>query len=215
MIYSATAAVHAIVLFALSSIIFPGEYVLGDIYNSVLVEGNASFGDTPESIASQWNYSQWYASERNNSLYYMDTDSLWLPVFPRVWDNDSAPVLAIVGTAFLMVLSIRYDQTPSRNQTLKLYYSCGVGFYSLAQSLLLLMRPPLPATVRAQFRSCVSVLRSMIRFHSPAVAQMILMHVSMLWIRTIGTELCGQHSKIPLVGILMLACTRASQFRGH
>ena len=80
---------------------------MGDVYNSVLVEGNTSFGDTPEGIASQWNYSQWYASKRNNSLYYMDTDSLWLPVFPRVWDNDSAPVLAIVGTAFMMVLSMQ------------------------------------------------------------------------------------------------------------
>ncbi|KAL2055855.1 hypothetical protein ABVK25_004099 [Lepraria finkii] len=63
MIYSAAAAVHAIVLFALSSTVFPAEDVLKDIYNSVLVGGKASFGDTPEGIALQWNYSPWYASK--------------------------------------------------------------------------------------------------------------------------------------------------------
>lgn len=89
MIYSAAAAVHAIVLFALSSTVFPAEDVLKDIYNSVLVEGKASFGDTPEGIALQWNYSQWYASKGNNSLYYRDTDSLWLPIFPGVRSSQS------------------------------------------------------------------------------------------------------------------------------
>ena len=119
MIYSASVAVHAIVLLALSSIILPGEDVFGGIYNSVLVGGNTSFKDTPEDIASQWNYSQWYASKRNNSLYYMDTDSLWLPGFPRVWDNDSAPVLAIVGTAFLMVLSMQMWSNTSKKSDAK------------------------------------------------------------------------------------------------
>ena len=119
MIYSATAAVHAIILLASSSTLPPGEDVFGDIYNSVLVEGNASFGDTPEGIASQWNYSQWYASKRINSLYYMDTDSLWLPVFPKVWDYDSAPVLAIVGTAFLMVLSMQMWSNTSKKSDAK------------------------------------------------------------------------------------------------
>ena len=75
MVYSATAAVHAIILVALRTRLVPAD-LSDNIF--VLVEGNTVSG--------------------------LDDDALWLPVLPMAWDNDGDPVLAIVGTAFLILL---------------------------------------------------------------------------------------------------------------
>ena len=78
MAYSATAAVHAIILVALRT-----KLVTADLldYMVVLAEGNTIYG-SDDGTANE----------------------LWLPVLPMAWDNDGDPVLAIVGTAFLILL---------------------------------------------------------------------------------------------------------------
>ena len=78
MAYSATAAVHAIILVALRTKLVPPD--LPD-YMVVLAEGNTIYGSDD-----------------------VTANELWLPVLPMAWDNDGDPVLAIVGTAFLILL---------------------------------------------------------------------------------------------------------------
>lgn len=79
MTYSATAAIHGVVLFAIRSKIYQGHGLKEGYYMEVLVEG---------------------VSESDNTVS--------LPVLPMVWDGDTDAALAITGTAFLTLLPMQY-----------------------------------------------------------------------------------------------------------
>ena len=83
MTYSATAAVHAVVLVAIRTKMVP-QHVM-DKWFSVLAAGSTKSGVRDIS----------------------DPNALWLPIVPMAWDNDGDPVLAIVGTAFLVLLPMQ------------------------------------------------------------------------------------------------------------
>ncbi|KFZ15995.1 hypothetical protein V502_05291 [Pseudogymnoascus sp. VKM F-4520 (FW-2644)] len=57
-----------------------------DNYEVVLVEGTSTWGS-------------WESATQNGPV--------WLPLLPMVWDTDCDPVLAIVGSAFLLLLPIQ------------------------------------------------------------------------------------------------------------
>lgn len=83
MTYSATAAVHAVVLVVVRTRMIP-DFVLNKWF-SILVAGTTRSGV-------------------NDGL---ESDALWLPILPMAWDNDGDPVLAIVGSAFLALLPMQ------------------------------------------------------------------------------------------------------------
>lgn len=83
MTYSATAAVHAVVLVVIRTKMIP-DYVLNKWF-TILVAGTTRSGI-------------------NDGLEF---DPLWLPIVPMAWDNDGDPVLAVVGTAFLALLPMQ------------------------------------------------------------------------------------------------------------
>ena len=84
MTYSATAAIHAIVLLAIRSNMYKGYGLADGSHMRVLVEG------------------------QSNSGYDDGVDgALWLPVLPMVWDSDTDAALAITGTAFLALLPMQ------------------------------------------------------------------------------------------------------------
>ena len=84
MTYSATAAIHAIVLLAIRSNMYSGHGMADGYHMTVLVEGQSTSG-------------------YNDGL----DSALWLPVLPMAWDSDIDAVLAIAGTAFLAILPMK------------------------------------------------------------------------------------------------------------
>lgn len=95
MTYSATAAVHAVVLVTLRTRIAP-KYIFNE-WLTVLVNGTSATGLNDNSGDSP----------------------LWLPILPMAWDNDADPVLAIVGTAFLALLPMQLWSTTFKRSDAK------------------------------------------------------------------------------------------------
>ena len=99
MTYSATAAIHALVLVSIRTKLIPSD--IAD-WMVVLVSGTA--GPSGE-----------FDGTGNHPL--------WLPVIPMAWDNDGDPVLAIVGTAFLVLLPMQiWSNTFKRSNTKSVLY---------------------------------------------------------------------------------------------
>lgn len=84
MTYSATAAVHAIVLVGLRTSIVPSW-----LYEDPMLISASANGT-------------WASGVPN-----VTREGIWLPVLPMAWDNDVDPVLAIVGFAFLALLPMQ------------------------------------------------------------------------------------------------------------
>ena len=87
MIYSSTAAIHAIVLVSIRTKLVP-KYLIEN-YMVILVEGTTQ------------------KSKYSGGFTYNTPGATWLPVLPMAWDNDSDPVLAIIGIAFLVLLPMQ------------------------------------------------------------------------------------------------------------
>ena len=83
MTYSATAAIHALVLVSMRTKLIPSDIANWMV---VLVSGTAG---------------------PSGGVDGTGINPLWLPVIPMAWDNDGDPVLAIVGTAFLVLLPMQ------------------------------------------------------------------------------------------------------------
>ena len=99
MTYSATAAIHAVVLVSIQKKLIPRDIANWMV---VLVEGTA--GPSGEFDGTGHN-------------------GLWLPVVPMAWDNDVDPVLAIVGTAFLVLLPMQiWSNTFKKSPTKSVLY---------------------------------------------------------------------------------------------
>lgn len=84
MIYSSTAAVHALILVGIRQLLAPSW--LFPEYQVVLAEGEA-----PDGLYGDMSMTQPNAP-------------LWLPIIPMAWDNDCDPTLLITGVAFLLLL---------------------------------------------------------------------------------------------------------------
>jgi hypothetical protein len=84
MIYSSTAAIHALILVGIRQQLAPSW--LFPNYHLVLVEGQSPDGQ----------------------YYFTDTTQqnapLWLPIIPMAWDQDCDPTLLITSVAFLLLL---------------------------------------------------------------------------------------------------------------
>ena len=99
MTYSATAAIHALVLVSIRTKLIPS-----DIADWMVVQVSGTSGPTGEFDGT-------------------GIDSLWLPVIPMAWDNDGDPVLAIVGTAFLVLLPMQiWSNTFKQSRTKSVLY---------------------------------------------------------------------------------------------
>ena len=99
MTYSATAAIHALVLVSIRTKLIPNDIASWMV---VLVSGTAGPSGEFDGIG---------------------IDSLWLPVIPMAWDNDGDPVLAIVGTAFLVLLPMQiWSSTFKQSRTKSVLY---------------------------------------------------------------------------------------------
>lgn len=85
MTYSSVAAIHAFVLVTLRKKIVP-NVLFNHQWEVALIEGIAPNGRFEDR--------------------YQD-GALWLPILPMAWDADAIPVLAIVGTAFLVLLPMQ------------------------------------------------------------------------------------------------------------
>jgi hypothetical protein len=83
-IYSSTAAIHALILVGIRHQLAP-LWLFPD-FQRVLVEGQSPDG--------QYNFTD---TRQQNA-------ALWLPIIPMAWDNDSDPTLLITGVAFLLLL---------------------------------------------------------------------------------------------------------------
>jgi hypothetical protein len=86
MVYSSSAAVHAVVLVAIRRQMVP-KYVT-DNWQAVLVAGTTETGRL-ETASTAWN------------------SPVWFPVLPMSWDSDGDPVLDIVGSTFLLLLPMQ------------------------------------------------------------------------------------------------------------
>jgi hypothetical protein len=95
MVYSATAAVHSLVLAAIRKSLYPDAMI--NNYEVVLVQGQSASGRYGD--------------------YWTDHDPVWVPVLPMAADNDADPVLAIVGTAFLLLLPMQIWSRTLRTAT--------------------------------------------------------------------------------------------------
>ncbi|KAK3361594.1 hypothetical protein B0T24DRAFT_671264 [Lasiosphaeria ovina] len=89
MVYSSTAAIHAVVLAHFRKLLTP-QGILDGNYEVALVEGTSPSG--------QWVWEGGGGYEGG---------PVWFPVLPMAWDNDCDPVLAIVATAFLLFLPMQ------------------------------------------------------------------------------------------------------------
>ena len=99
MTYSATAAIHALVLVSIRTKLIPS-----DIANWMVVLVSGTAGPSGEFDGT-------------------GNDPLWLPVIPMAWDNDGDPVLAIVGTAFLVLLPMQiWSNTFKQSRTKSVLY---------------------------------------------------------------------------------------------
>ena len=114
MTYSATAAIHAIVLVALRTRLIPNWVPNEHMF--VLVNGTSAsgFNDTTGDSA------------------------LWLPIIPMAWDNDADPVLSIVGTAFLALLPMQLWSTTFKRSEAKtvLFLWSGLLFIGTVSALI-------------------------------------------------------------------------------
>lgn len=84
MIYSSTAAIHALILVGIREQLSPSS--LFQMYQIILVQGQSPDG--------------WYYPEDTTQ----HNAALWLPVAPMAWDQDCDPTLLITGVAFLLLL---------------------------------------------------------------------------------------------------------------
>ncbi|KAH8748166.1 hypothetical protein F5883DRAFT_697671 [Diaporthe sp. PMI_573] len=107
MVYSGSAAIHAVVLAATRERMVPRSLL--EFYGAVRVEGVSPTGE-----AWTWDYdqNQWVNSSPLDN-------SLWLPVLPMAWDSDADATLAIVGTAFLVLLPMQIWSTTLRTTRVK------------------------------------------------------------------------------------------------
>lgn len=112
MAYSATAAIHAIVLVAIRTRLIPADI---SNYMVILATGRSSTG-------------------LDDGL----GNALWLPVLPMAWDNDGDPVLAIVGTAFLILLPMQTWSTTFKKSDSKLvlFLWSGLLFIGMISALI-------------------------------------------------------------------------------
>ncbi|KAH8904488.1 hypothetical protein BR93DRAFT_930520 [Coniochaeta sp. PMI_546] len=86
MVYSATAAIHALVLASIRTKMAPDAMLAN--YEVVRVEGTSPSGSAED-------------------VYTNVAGSAWIPVLPMAWDNDDDPVVAITGCAFLLLLPMQ------------------------------------------------------------------------------------------------------------
>ncbi|KAG6995705.1 hypothetical protein G7Y79_00043g079890 [Physcia stellaris] len=114
MTYSATAAVHAVVLVVVRTKIIP-DYVLNKWF-TILVAGTTLSGV-------------------NDGL---EPDALWLPILPMAWDSDGDAVLAIVGTAFLALLPMQLWSSTFKTSNAKtiLFLWSGLLFIGTVSALI-------------------------------------------------------------------------------
>lgn len=94
--YSSTAAIHAMVLAIIRTQLIP-KYIVN--YMAVLVDVQVA-SDTHGEDGDESNV-------------------LWLPVLPMAWDSDGDPVLAVVGTAFLVLLLMQLYSNTFKNSSAK------------------------------------------------------------------------------------------------
>ncbi|KAL1864000.1 hypothetical protein Daus18300_007965 [Diaporthe australafricana] len=107
MVYSGSAAIHALILAAIREKMAPRSMI--ENFEVVRVEGVSANG-----TAWYWSDDQekWVSSPLDNSL--------WLPVLPMVWDSDVDATLAIVGTAFLVLLPMQIWSRTLRTSRVKI-----------------------------------------------------------------------------------------------
>ena len=86
MIYSSTASVHALVLAGMRTLLAPQE--MRSHYEVALAQGTSPTGDF-------------------NPEQQHDDDPVWMPILPMAWDNDTDPALAVVATAFFLLLPMQ------------------------------------------------------------------------------------------------------------
>lgn len=103
MVYSSSAAIHAVVIAAIREKMFMIES-----YEVVRVEGVSANGTA------------WYWDDNQGEWTDTLDDSLWLPVLPMAWDSDVDATLTIVGTAFLVLLPMQIWSSKLREYRLKI-----------------------------------------------------------------------------------------------
>lgn len=106
MVYSSSAAIHAVVLAAIREQMAPHSML--ENFEVVRVEGVSANGTA------------WYWDDNSGEWVYTIDNSLWLPVLPMAWDSDVDATLAIVGTAFLVLLPMQIWSTTLREYRLKI-----------------------------------------------------------------------------------------------
>jgi hypothetical protein len=88
MVYSSTAAVHALVLAGMRTLLAPHSMVAN--YEVALVQGASPTGRiTDDPVGDD------------------AAAPVWMPILPMAWDNDTDPALAIVATAFFLLLPMQ------------------------------------------------------------------------------------------------------------
>lgn len=107
MVYSGSAAIHAVILAAIRKRMAPQSML--ENYEQVRVEGVTVNGT---SVYWDNNIEQWTWNPLDNSL--------WLPVLPMAWDSDIDAPLAIVGTAFLILLPMQIWSRALRKSRVKI-----------------------------------------------------------------------------------------------
>lgn len=113
-LYSSTAAVHAIVLAVVRTKLFARDW--DGNYEVVLIGGNSKKG-----------IPYFNPLKENLEVLYNTYDSLWVPLLPMTWDLDVDPVLAIVGTAFLVLLPMHiWSQTLRQTRKQAVVYLWGI-----------------------------------------------------------------------------------------
>ncbi|KAG6368757.1 hypothetical protein INS49_002971 [Diaporthe citri] len=108
MVYSGSAAIHAVVLAATRGKMAPRSMLQN--YGTVRVEGATTTGTAPTWDSNQ---DEWISDGPFDN-------SLWLPVLPMAWDSDVDATLAIVGTAFLVLLPMQTWSRALRRSRVKI-----------------------------------------------------------------------------------------------
>lgn len=96
MAYSSTTAIHALVLVSAWKRMAPDGFFDSDKHEIVQVEGNWT-GTYETATGLTYNRS----NVMQNGTRVLN-DHLWMPLIPMVRDHDADPVLAVVGSAFLL-----------------------------------------------------------------------------------------------------------------
>ena len=86
MLFSSSAAIHALVLASIRQQLVPKD--LTENYQVILVDGSSATGvfEAPSTDPNA---------------------PVWLPILPMAWDNDGDPIVAIVGAAYLLLLPMQ------------------------------------------------------------------------------------------------------------